>query len=241
MSAGELAPHPVSGDLELVALAPSDMPAAQQALTAWCDHKIRTLSDELKEIEDHRLIATANGWKMASLTSRINLTARRVTYYEKLKAAVEAGYLIVPNMPVDVLAVRVKREKPLYASSEYEGSSKFNVTPQILPPGEGRYVDDRVFTRDASHAVSTKDGGTTVKSLHIADSYDEPDFPWTAVKPAVLDATARAMALKLFDQIGVVSNTSGRDPIMVGQLLDPRGQRRCATFFLAWWLNTADL
>jgi hypothetical protein len=232
---------PASGDLELVALAPSDMPAAQQALTAWCDHKIRTLGEELKEIEDHRLIATANGWKMASLTSRINLTARRVTYYEKLKAAVEAGYLIVPNMPVDVLAVRVKREKPKFASSEYDHSFKFNAAPQLLPAGEGRYVDNRVVTRDDSYQVSDGKGGTTMKPLHIADAYDEPDFPWAAVKPAVLDATARAMALKIFDQIGVVTNTSGRDPIMVGQLLDPRGQRRCATFFLAWWLNTADL
>jgi len=241
VSAGELAPNPVSGDLELVALAPSDMPAAQQALTAWCDHKIRTLGDELKEIEDHRLIATANGWKMASLTSRINLTARRVTYYEKLKAAVEAGYLIVPNMPVDVLAVRVKRATPRHAIASYEGSTNFNAEPQLLPAGEGRYVDDRVFTRDISYVATDQAGKSTKVDRYVTDQYDEPDFPWAAVKPAVLDATARAMALKIFDQIGVVTNTSGRDPIMVGQLLDPRGQRRCATFFLAWWLNTADL
>ena len=30
---------------------------------------------------------------------------QRITYYEKIKAAVDAGYLLVPNCPIDVLAV----------------------------------------------------------------------------------------------------------------------------------------
>jgi hypothetical protein len=75
----------------------------------------------------------------------------------------------------------------------------------------------------------------------VSTGYDEPDFPFALVKPAVLDATQRAMALKVFDTIGVVQNDSGRDPIMVGQLLDPRGNGRLVTFFIAWWLDTSTL
>jgi hypothetical protein len=49
------------------------------------------------------------------------------------------------------------------------------------------------------------------------------------------------MALRVFDEMGTVTNQSGRDPIVVGRLLDPRGNRRCTTFFVAWWLDTATL
>jgi hypothetical protein len=67
------------------------------------------------------------------------------------------------------------------------------------------------------------------------------DFPLQGVMPEVLRATSRAMALKLFDQLGVVLNNGGRDPIVVGQLLDPKGNSRLVTFFVAWWLNTDTL
>lgn len=75
----------------------------------------------------------------------------------------------------------------------------------------------------------------------VSGDYDAPDFPFLAVKPAVLAATQNAMALRVFDEIGTVQNSAGRDPIIVGRLLDPRGNGRVSTFFIAWWLNTADL
>jgi len=34
---------------------------------------------------------------------------------------------------------------------------------------------------------------------------------------------------------------AGTPPLIVGRLLDPRGNGRMVTFFIAWWLNTADL
>lgn len=227
-------------DTALVAMSPAELPAAQQALAAWCDHKIAALLAESKECDDHRLIAQTHGWKMGSLTARINLLARRVTYYEKLKAAVDAGYLIVPNMPIDVLAVRVKRAAPGPKKAGRHWTPR--TEQQLLPAGQGRYVDDTLAAaRDESYETPDGKGGMKKVEYFVADEYDEPDFPWAAVKPVVMDATARAMALKVFDQIGMVRNDGGRDPIMVGRLLDPRGGWRCATFFLAWWLNPADL
>lgn len=49
------------------------------------------------------------------------------------------------------------------------------------------------------------------------------------------------MALKVFDQIGRVQTSSGRDPVLIGQLLDPRGNGRRASFFIAWWVDTREL
>jgi hypothetical protein len=95
--------------------------------------------------------------------------------------------------------------------------------------------------RDESYTV--EEGGKQVhKTLHVSDDYDEVDFPMRAMKPVILQAAARAMALKIFDQIGTVENSRAvGDPILVGQLLDPRGNRRRTTFFIAWWVDTEML
>jgi len=226
--------------MNLVALAPSDMEATQSMLTDWCTQKQRALQKEFDELDEHRMIAVANGWKLSGITSSLNRTARRITYYEKMKAAVEAGYVIVPNFPITTLAVRVDRGRQP-ATQSHSSWSNFPAEPQMLPVGKGRYVDDELFREDLSHTEPDGKGGTRIVPLFKSAGYDEPDFPFAAVKPEVMDATARAMALKIFDVIGLVENQSGRDPIIVGQLLDPRGNRRRSTFFIAWWLNTSDL
>lgn len=228
-------------DLRLVALTPADMVPAQANLAAWCDRKIAALRTELADLEANLQLATEHGWKYASVASTLSRTERRITYYEKLQVAVTAGYLLIPNLSVDVFAVRVKRAKQPEQVHDNRWPSNFTAKPQLLPPGEGRYVDDVLLHRDESH-VATVDGKEKLVRRYVSDDYDEVDFPVTLVKPSVLEATTRAMALKVFDQIGVVRNDyPGKDPIVVGILLDPRGNRRRTTFFVAWWLDTASL
>lgn len=228
-------------DLSLVALSPAEMPTAQAALVDWCGHKRAELTRELEDLHEHLLIATGNGWKLHGLQSAITRTEKRLVYYDKVKDAVEAGYLLIPNLPVTVLAVRVTRTKPPHASADWETSAAFNTRPELLPAGEGRYVDERLFASDQSYDTSDGKGGTKHVRHFVSAGYDTPDFPFAMVKPAVLARTEAAMALRLFDTIGTVDNSSGRDPIMVGQILDPRGNGRRATFFLAWWLDTRTL
>lgn len=229
-------------NVSLVALAPSEMPATQAALGEWCLQKCDELKRELADLQEHALIAAGNGWKLRGLQATIARTEKRITYYSKMKDAVEAGFLMVPNFPVTVLAVRVTSGgKMRRTEASWSGSPAFNAKPELLPAGEGRYVDDRVFTHDYSHDAADGKGGTKRINQHLSGDYDAPDFPFAMVKPAVLQRTQEAMALRIFDTIGMVENRSGRDPIMVGQLIDPRGNDRRATFFLAWWLNTRDL
>jgi len=225
----------------IVALTPAEMVPAQAELVTWCDRKIRALSDEADELELHQRLALENGWKTSVVVASLNRTARRITYYGKMKAALEAGYLLVPNMPVDVLAVRVNRAKqPETTRDSLWGH--FSATPQAgLPAGTGRYVDETLHHRDESYDVSDGKGGTNRKTLLVSDAYDDVDFPVKTMKPIVLEAAARAMALRIFDQIGQVQNSGGQDPILVGQLLDPRGNQRRATFFIAWWVDTVTL
>jgi len=226
-------------DLTLVALTPADMVPAQKDLLAWCAQKVDAVKLELADLETNLELATEHGWKHASVVGSIARTKKRILYYEKIQAAVTAGYVIVPNFPVDVFAVRVRRAKQPEKTSDSRWGG-FDAKPELLPAGAGRYVDEKVKYRDESH-VETVDGKEKLVRRYVTDDYDEVDFPIQMVKPAILDATARAMALQVFDQMGVVQNTSGRDPIVVGQLLDPRGNGRRVTFFVAWWLDTASL
>lgn len=237
----DLAPTPPETDLTIVALSPADMAHSQTELSTWCDRKLEAVKRELNDLEVNLELATEHGWKYQSVANSINRAEKRILYYEKMKAAVEAGYLMVPNFPIDVFAVRVKRAKQRESIGSYPSSSAFDAKPELLPSGEGRYVDDRVFHVNESYMEKTPDGNTREISRYVSADYDEVDFPVAVVKPAVLQATARAMALRVFDQMGTVSNQVGRDPIVVGRLLDPRGNRRCVTFFVAWWLDTATL
>jgi hypothetical protein len=228
-------------DVNLVALTPADMVPAQSELIAWCDRKIRALSDELEELDLHQKLALENGWKTSVVVSNLNRTARRITYYQKMQAALQAGYLLVPNMPIDVLAVRVSRAAPPRKASESSWRAS-QANPELLAAGEGRYVDETVYTIEHTEKRKNYAGHEYDHSTFLPSSYDdEVDFPIALTKPVVLAAAARAMALKVFDQIGRVQNGGGRDPILVGQLLDPRRGGRLATFFLAWWVDTSTL
>jgi hypothetical protein len=244
MSDTEVLPATQSGDddLDLVALTPAHLAATQKHLISWCERKVVQLRGELKDLEEHLLIATANGWNLRGLQATITRTENRVTYYSKVRRAVEEGYLIVPNLPITLLAVRTAANTPRYAQADFIGSTRFNARAQLLPQGQGRYVDDRVVAVDNGHYDEKREKHV---EHWVADSFDEPDFPYQLVKPAVIAATERAMRLKVFDEIGMVENAPvyGRrgDPIMVGRILDPRRDGRACTFFIAWWLNTGAL
>lgn len=226
-------------DQQLVALTPADMGPAQASLVDWCGRKVAAVQAELTDLDANLAIAAEAGVKCGAFLAAARRARQRVTYYEKIQQALQAGYLIVPNMPVDVFAVRVNRSKQ--PESVKDHSAHFPATPQLLPAGEGRYVDEAL-----THTVETYEGKdwqdkpVTKERYHSAD-YDQIDFPVTLVKPVVLAAAQRALADKLFDQLGVVQNNAGQDPIIVGQLIDPRGNGRRCTFFIAWWLNTRDL
>jgi hypothetical protein len=233
---------PAERDLTLVALSPSDMTTTQAELATWCDQKVSAVQRELNDLETNLELATEHGWKRETVIATINRTKKRVLYYEKMKAAVEAGYLIVPNFPIDVFAVRVQRAKQRQATAQYEYARDYKTAKaELLPAGDGRYVDETLFTSDESFDEKLADGKTKRVGRYVSGDYDAVDFPLAAVKPVVLQATQRAMALRIFDEMGTVTNTGGRDPIVVGRLLDPRGNGRCVTFFIAWWLDTATL
>jgi hypothetical protein len=223
----------------LVALSPHDVGPAQVQLSSWCRGKIVALGSELREHRQNLRHARASKWKTTGWSSMVAKTKRRMIYYAKIKSAVDAGYLVVPNFDIDVFAVKTTRPTPPRID-DHTGAE-----PDLAPAGRGRYVDDVVFSYASSRTVTNRDGTTRTVNYDVPTGYDfEPDIPLRGVKPIILDATQRALALRIFDQIGVVKQRK-QDPIIVGQIIDPdhngKYWKKTVCFFIAWWLDPSTL
>jgi len=223
----------------LVALSPHDVGPAQVNLSAWCRGKIAALGSELRDHRQNLRHAHASKWKTTPWQSLVSKTKRRMIYYAKIKSAVDAGYLVVPNFDIDVFAVKTTRRRPPIVDDRTKAQ------PDLSPAGRGEYVDDVVFSYVREDTITNRDNTTRKVKSDVPTDYDfEPDIPLRGVKPVILDATQRAMALRIFDQIGVVKARK-QDPIIVGQIIDPdqngRYWKKTICFFIAWWLDPSTL
>lgn len=231
-----------NGNLQLVATNPGQMEQCQGALVQWCRQKMELVKADLADAEENLAIAKKNKWRHAPWQRRVSMAKAKLTFYDKVERAVEAGYYIVPAFPVDVFAVRTDKPQPKREKSSYQ-FEQFRQSARLLPAGEGRYVSDLPeIWQQARPYIDSKTGEQKDIVSYYPDSFQDVDFPMTLVKPQVLDATAKAMARKVFDQIGVLPNRRSKgDPILVGQIIPPHRRYEPLTFFISWWLNTGDL
>lgn len=237
---------PPPADLHLVALDPGQMARAQGDLLAWCQAKIRETQGHLREVRDNLRVARECKWRTSTLEAVVRRTAGLVAYYQRISRALEAGYIIVPNFPMDVFAIRTARSHPvgLDVQSQYR---QHRQQAQALPEGAGTYVSPLPVV--SSYTKDERDPKTgQVKSVpwYYASAWRDVAFPVAAAKPVVLEAAARAQALHIFDEIGLARGeveAPGRDPILLGRILRPWSgwARRRTTFFIAWWLDTRSL
>jgi len=220
----------------LIALSPTDLAPAQQSLIEWCDKRIDHWIAERREAQEGYDHAIAHKWK-ASQFKRIMLKAdRRIGFYRKVRAAIDAGYLIVPNFPMDVFAIRTGAGRGRYIEKSY--NTGFRQEPRLLEQGQGEYKNPmpEVFSSNRD------DGKGGKKSVYYPGALqDELEIPMHLVKPEIMQAVDRARALKLFDQIGIVTDQKA-DPIVCGQILSESGwgQKR-VTFFIAWFVDLDKL
>lgn len=236
----------VSENISLVAEHPADMQVAQARLAEWFREKVSIIERDLDDAFTNLEIAMKQNWKSTTFERQHRVTAKRLDFYKKCLAAVEAGYSIVPNFPVDVFAIRTARKKPRKAESDMYWST-FPQVSQELPLGSGRYVEPlpvvyqkTVFVKDA------KTGLEEPKTKYWPNHFDEEiEFPISIAKPQVMEATQRAMAAKIFDEIGCLPTRRARkgDPIVTGavKMRTGLGSVKQVTFLIAWWIDTRML
>lgn len=232
---------------QLVALSPSEVPLVQVQLADWCRTRIVALGRELKDQRENLRIAKTAKWRHSGWIRQISRTKLRMLYYAKIQAAVRAGYLIIPNFDIDVMAVRVERNYPPRRQQSYSNYKIEHASPQLLPPGAGRYVGDKHQVEHQTHTEKDGQGRAITNHVYTVIDYEETlDFPIKAIRPEILNATQIALAQRIFDRVGIVKRRQQSDPIVLGQILDPTNADRVispkvVSFFIAWWLDPESL
>lgn len=231
--------HPASSmqDVALTATMPADMVVAQHQLIVWCEKKVQVVKAEVEELRAAADHAKEMKWKSGTLENQHAKAVKSLSYYEKVKAALVAGYYIVPNFPLQMFAIRKRgNRRPtgyserLYAEHQQKASE--------LPAGEGEYRNPFPLVERVREEIDGK-----VEVCSYPEEWDQMEFPITMAKAPIMEATSSAMGLKVFDQIGVMPATRKKeDPVIVGQIINKVGYRtKIVSFMIAWHLDTRVL
>lgn len=238
----------VRGDeLSVSAATPNEMARSQEALIEWAKRKVALAKDESRELHDAYAHAIRLKYRADVLKRHAAIADKREAFYAKMLAALEHGYIIVPTFPVDVFAVRTTKASP---RGVYVSTYDYGVNPNLssleqksgsLPEGTGEYQNPF----PAVWRNTVKEGEKAQRQYH-ATGWKEMEFPLNMSKPNIMEATDRAMMLKIFDDFGVLPNATKRvDPIIVGRILAPKKytyeNERFVSFIIAWHLDTSTL
>lgn len=239
----------MSDDLIVFARNRQEMQAAQVTTVAWAEKKLSETSAQLVEAEQNIEAARVGGLKIDGFRSAASVVRNKLKFYEKMKAALEAGYVIVPNFPIDVFAIRTARDYPVgaYVENSSSGWDNTDLSKQGTDRpalGDGEYHSDRAVVRQETHTRVKDDKGQGLTRYNRwLDGFQEVDFPIKMVQPTIISETSRALSLKIFDEIGILPERRQKsDPMVVGQIIYKRGwQEKRVSFLITWWLRESDL
>lgn len=239
-------------DFTVVAQSPSQMEAAQRSLILWAARKIQAIKVDVTEATEQLNIAKEKKWNTDAWRREVGKHEKRAEFYRKIKAALEAGYYIVPPFPIDLFAIRTDKRVPARMTGTH--SDNHDQLPRVLPIGEGRYVDPKPvrdsFVNMESRVVNHQTGEkkSVPVTYYSATEFDDVEFPFKLARAEVREATLTAMKHKIFDTLGVLPRQRKPDPVVCGQILVPNKKlynhyvsNDAVTFFVAWWLDTKTL
>jgi hypothetical protein len=236
------------GDLIAFARSQEELHQSQEQLIAWSANKLKEARQHLGHMGANLEQAKQYSWALAGFRSAVIVARKQCDFYEKLHAAFSAGYCVVPDFPIDVFAVRTKRGAPEHQShdSNYEWGDSVDRHQHgaALPIGKGDYVSDEPVVLRKTLQGKDKAGEPVTVYRRWAQEFKDVDFPIKTAAITVLDATGRAMAAKIFDEIGILPERKKpkTDPMVIGRIQFKHGSReRTVSFVIAWFLRESDL
>lgn len=247
MATESLVPSGVTTDsselVHLVARNPQEMAAAQADLAIWLQNKVASMDREISEVSTALAVAKANKWATSALANQVARGNQRKKFYEKTLLAVQLGYTIVPNFPIDVFAIRTNKESPKWQHNESQWTPQVsNEKAQLLPAGTGRYQGETPLVYRGSNDTTDKDGKKKTVNWIETAAFADVEFPVMAARVEVMDATAQAMTAKLFDSIGICPQSRKGDPLIIGRIIEAhRFGAKEVSFLIAWHLDLRTL
>ena len=89
-----------------VAVNATEMKNATAGIKKWLEAKLLSIDAEIVQLQDTLDAAIRHKWKSSGFKSQLQREKQRQLYYQKLLAAIHAGFTIVPNMDVNIFAIR---------------------------------------------------------------------------------------------------------------------------------------
>lgn len=236
-------------DVVVSATTPDEMQQTQIALIAWAVAKVAEARIERDEMGQTVERAMRSKWKVTPLRKALTRAQKRLDFYEKVLGALEHGYCIVPNFPITAFAVRTDRTKPLrFYTTRWD--NEHTQDARSLPAGEGEYKNPFPMVRQQT--IKPAEATKAEVCGYWASGWKDLEFPVTMAKPRLMEAVDRAMALKIFDEIGVlpgfVSSEGTRpprgDPMIVATIQHYKktvgysGRPDVVTFMVCWQVDT---
>ena len=219
---------------DLVAITPQQMEASHDKLVAWADAGIEDAKTKAEEAKTNYELAVQRKWKASYLRRVWKQQEKRAEFFAKAREALKAGFYIIPDMWMNTFAVRIPENAKLPAdieSSRWRSSvGDHPVEPRRLPAGAGKYVGDKCEFYTWEEPAEDNDGKKYTKHNSSASRFSDLTFPMAMAKPAIMDRTQEALALKVFDEIGIIQQK--KDPIIAGRIRHPKGND--LLFFIAW-------
>jgi len=222
-----------------------EMAESQKKLSQWVSAKITNINSEITEIQEAIDYAKKQKWCYKQLQVQKNRAHGRRMYYEKMLAALEAGYVMIPEFPMQSFAVRVSRYFPKGSdeTTYNRAVSSPDQKADTLAVGEGRYVSPTAIDNTGSYKKQENGKDVLVRYAN-ASEFQDIAFPLIASKPALMDAVSKTMALKIFDTLGIAPEYRKKgDPLIVGEIqIQANGySRRTCRFLISWHINVEDL
>lgn len=236
------ASSPPVPDIEVTAESGEEMQQCQGALITWAKAKLREAAAQSRELKLAFEHAVKRKWKSDTLKRHAALALKRFTFYHKFLEALKHGYQIVPSFPITLFAIRTKRKTvKAYFSKSSGWMNNREQDAQALPQGEGQYKNPfPIILEDTENDLEGKE-----VTKYWASDWDEFEFPVSMAKPQIMEAASRAMALKIFDEIGICpEDPKKQDPMIIGNIIVPSSSpyaHRKVSFIIAWHLNTATI
>ena len=228
-------------EIVVVASNPEQMQIAQASLISHFKGKLEQLGADLTEAQTNLNLAKSSKWKTKPFARIVTNLENEAAFYAKVIAALEAGYVIVPNFSeLDVFAIRtIKRRPKRKIARGGDGwvnppEAQTSESPML---GGGRYVDADTENEIRTDSRQLKDGSFVNTKVATASAFQRVDFPFRFAKPEILERTADAMQLLCFDDIGMLPNRNKRrgDPMIIGRIST---KKRTVSFLITWFVDT---
>jgi hypothetical protein len=242
---------PVETSGIVIAHNPAEMKTARTKLTAWAADKEAAAQAELDDIAACLEVAERNKQRTSTL-KRLRLRAtRRLEYFEKIRLALDAGYVIVPDMGGDIFAIRTTAELPHggEVTTRYGKPIVNDEREKALPTGEGDYVDAEPTQQNYTSKDTDHNGKEITVNAAYPLAWRGVELPSFAAKPVIFADLERAMQDRIFDEFAIAPSrkSSRTDPTITGRIIHPSDagkllwRRRAVTFLIAWWIDPTDL